>query len=47
MSGFAEKWEAPIVDEGLETERDPFDRENPAVAAYWEMIEHPMFGEMC
>ena len=41
------KWESLVSGEGHHTERDPFDIEDPAVVAYWEMIEHRMFCEVC
>lgn len=41
------KWESLVSGEGHHTECDPFDTEDPAVVAYWEMIEHRMFCEAC
>ena len=44
---FRRKWASLVSDDARDTERDLFDREAPAVAAYWAMIEHRMFCELC
>lgn len=40
-------WQSLVKDEELQSQPDPFDKDNPAIVAYWAMLEQRLFCEIC